>query len=211
MLTLNAQQPDAPAAAAAILRDGGVIAAPTETVYGLMARWSDPRARETIYRLKRRPADRRLQMLAASLDDLDACHLTLRRRHAADAIAARFWPGPLTLVAETADGDTVGIRIPSHPFVLNLIRALGEPLAATSANLSGRPPASDPLAAVANLDGQPDALVDGGLATVTHGAASTVASIAGDTLAILREGPISRQQLQKALDDARRLRTAPLT
>lgn len=199
MLQLNVNQPDAVRQAADILRRGGVIAAPTETVYGLMARWSDTRAHETIYRLKRRPAEKRLQMLASSLDDLAGCQLQLKRLDDARAIAARFWPGPLTLVVEATNGQTVGLRLPDHPFVLELIRELGEPLAATSANLSGQPPADNAVEAICHLDGQPDALVDGGRVTVTGGAASTVASIVGDGLTILRPGSISLAQLQSAL------------
>ncbi len=179
------------------IEDNQVIAAPTETVYGLMARWESPIAREEIYRLKHRPATKRLQMLVASVDDLKNYHL--KNADWIEAIAKRFWPGPLTLVVETRDGETIGVRIPQHPFVLELIKRLGEPLAATSANLSGQTPAATADDAVKALDGTPELLIDGGIVTVTGGTASTVASIVGRKLAILREGNISLDELQQTV------------
>ena len=190
-------QKDALAAATASLRRDGVVAAPTETVYGLMARWDSSTARERIFHLKHRPQNKQLQMLIASPADLANYHL--RNQDWIDAIGSRFWPGPLTLIVETDDGTTIGARVPAHPFVISLIRALGTPVAATSANLSGEPPATTAQDAVAHLDGTPDVLVDGGVVTVTQGSASTVASIVGRKLTILREGPITLNDLSAVL------------
>ena len=125
------------------LRDGQVIAAPTETVYGLMALWKSATARQEIYRLKHRPADKRLQMLAPDVET--AIRAGLKPNAMLRKIAAAFWPGPLTVIVEANDGDTIGLRIPNHPFILKLLRELGEPLAATSANLSGTPAAITPI------------------------------------------------------------------
>ncbi len=197
MKRLSATDETALEAAIHAIQDNQVIAAPTETVYGLMARWESPIAREEIYRLKHRPAAKRLQMLGASVNDLKRYHL--KNVDWINAIARTFWPGPLTLVVETQDGDTIGVRVPRHPFVLELIRRLGEPLAATSANLSGEPPAATADDAVKNLDGAPELLIDGGIVTVTGGVASTVTSIVDRKLAILREGSISLEELLKTV------------
>jgi L-threonylcarbamoyladenylate synthase len=198
METLLQDSPQTIPQAVLALRDGQVIAAPTETVYGLMALWKSATARQEIYRLKHRPADKRLQMLAPDVET--AIRAGLKPNAMLQKIAAAFWPGPLTVIVEANDGDTIGLRIPNHPFILKLLHELGEPLAATSANLSGTPAAVTPSAAVANLDGRPALLIDGGEVTVTGGASSTVVSIVGGDLKILRQGPVTLEDIQTALD-----------
>jgi len=168
---------------------------PTETVYGLMALWRSAVGRERIYELKQRPADKRLQMLAASVAMAEQAGVlaspVLR------ALGKAFWPGPLTVVVEAADGDTIGLRVPRHPLLLAILEELGEPLAATSANRSGLPPALDAAAATRDLAGEVDLLVDGGRVEV--GEASTVVSVVGGELKVLRPGPISEAELRQAL------------
>ena len=198
METLLQDSPLAISRAAAELRCGHVIAAPTETVYGLMAIWKSADARQEIYRLKHRPADKRLQMLAPDVET--AVMAGLKPNAMLKKIGDAFWPGPLTVIVEANDGDTIGLRIPNHPFILKLLRELGEPLAATSANLSGTPAAVTSSAAVANLDGRPALLIDGGEVTVTGGASSTVVSIVGGDLKILRQGPVTLKDIQTTLD-----------
>ena len=198
MDTVLQDSPQAIRQAILTLRGGNVIAAPTETVYGLMALWQSDSARQEIYRLKHRPADKRLQMLAPDVET--AIRAGLKPNDMLQKIADAFWPGPLTVIVEANDGDTIGLRIPNHPLILKLLRELGEPLAATSANLSGTPAAITPSDAVANLDGRPALLIDGGKVTVTGGASSTVVSIVGGTITILRQGPITLQDIQTVLD-----------
>ena len=198
MDTVLQDSPQAIRQAILALRGGNVIAAPTETVYGLMALWQSDSARQEIYRLKHRPADKRLQMLAPDIET--AIRAGLKPNAMLQKIADAFWPGPLTVIVEANNGDTIGLRIPNHPFILKLLRELGEPLAATSANLSGTPAAITPMDAVANLDGRPALLIDGGKVTVTGGASSTVVSIVGGTIKILRQGPITLQDIQTVLD-----------
>ncbi len=185
-----------------ILMKGGVAAVPTETVYGLACAWDNADAREKIYSLKRRPHEKRLQMLAP--DIASAVKAGLLPDGRLERIAARFWPGPLTVVAKAdgrgVNGDSIGLRIPDRPFILKLLNALGTPLAATSANLAGCPPGLTAKEAVAGLDGTPDALVDGGLVTETGGKASTVISLLGDTPAVLREGPLPLQEILAAME-----------
>ena len=198
MDTVLQDSPQAIRQAILALRGGNVIAAPTETVYGLMALWQSDSACQGIYRLKHRPADKRLQMLAPDVET--AIRAGLKPNDMLQKIADAFWPGPLTVIVEAKDGDTIGLRIPNHPFILKLLCELGEPLAATSANLSGTPAAITPSDAVANLDGRPALLVDGGKVTVTGGASSTVVSIVGGVIKILRQGPITLQDIQTVLD-----------
>ena len=142
MKTILQDSPQAIGRTVAELRSGHVVAVPTETVYGLVARWKSTAARQEIYRLKHRPADKRLQMLAADIDT--AVEAGLKPNTMLRKIADAFWPGPLTVIVEADDGDTIGLRIPNHPFVLQLLKELKEPLAATSANLSGTPAAVTP-------------------------------------------------------------------
>jgi L-threonylcarbamoyladenylate synthase len=180
--------------AAGVLRAGGVIVAPTETVYGLMTRWDNLNGRDRIFELKCRPREKHLQMLAANLET--ARPFGLRMDSRLHALAARFWPGPLTIVCLMHNGETVGLRIPDHPFAQALLRQLGTPVAATSANRSAEPPAQLPDDAVQGLNGQPDLLIDGGR---TAGTASTVVSLTGPDLELIRAGPIAESALRAAL------------
>ncbi len=208
------------AACSAALRAGGVAVVPTETVYGLVTLWNNAAGRQKIYALKRRPADKRLQMLAADL--AMARRAGVRPDPRLDKLAAKFWPGALTVVCKAGNSkleignsgretgnspvadrqfetstDTIGLRIPDHAFMRALLLNLGEPLAATSANLSGEPPGADAESAVARLDGCPDILVDGG--PIAAAAASTVVDATGPELKILRPGPVGEAELRAAL------------
>lgn len=183
--------------AAELLRKGGVVAIPTETVYGLASLWNLEAAREKIYKLKRRPASRRLPMMASSVAVAVAAGVHPDRR--LEKLAARFWPGALTVVVPAENGESVGLRIPDHPFVLALLRELHCPIACTSANLSGRAAGLTAAESVRELDGEPEAVVDGGRSTETEGMASTVVSLLGEKPVILREGPISLAEIENAL------------
>ena len=176
------------------LQADGVVALPTETVYGLVTKWDSAAGRERIYHLKHRPSSKRLQMLAPSLETALAAGVAdlpaLRK------LSAKFWPGALTVVVPNADRtDSIGLRIPNHPFVLNLLKKCNCVFAATSANLSGTPPAINIVDAVKGLDGEPDVAVDGGVITVTGGQASTVVSLLDETPVIIREGAIKIGQI----------------
>jgi len=177
------------------LRSGGVVVTPTETVYGLLTLWGNEAGRQRIHELKNRPADKRLQMLAPDLAAAAAIGYavddTVRK------LAEAFWPGPLTVVAESGVAGSIGLRIPDHTFVAALLRQLGQPLAATSANRSGEPAAATARAAVSGLTGEVDVVVDGG--AVTGGMASTVISLVGGHLQVLRPGPISEGQIRAAV------------
>ena len=187
------------AAAAAILRGGGLVAFPTDTVYGVACAASRPDRVDALFELKRRPPERRIPMLVSGLDALPAGWLADER---ARAVAARFWPGALTLVipAERSSGESQAFRAPDHRVALDLIRAAG-PLYATSANVSDEPDtldADDVLIAFATQPDQLDAVVDGG--RVPGGVASTVLDLSVSPARVLRAGPISADVLASVVN-----------
>src|SRR5438105_6129772 len=156
------------AEAAAILRAGGLVAFPTETVYGLGAHALDAHAVRGIFEAKSRPADDPLIVHLADSSDLESVAFPVE---AAAHLADRFWPGPLTLVLQrqkvvpaevTARLQTVAVRVPSHPVARALIRAAGLPIAAPSANLFGRPSPTRAAHVLEDLDGRIDAVLDAG-------------------------------------------------
>jgi len=173
--------------AAQLIRGGGVIAFPTDTVYGLGAAADDEVARKRIYRIKGRPVGLPLILMVAAESQLEGwVHIDSR----AEAFARRWWPGPLTLILHATGGGTLGVRIPKHKVALELLRAAG-PLMTTSANLHGRDPAMTAVEAGA-LPGVTAAL-DGGLAA--GGTASTVVDLTGPEVHVLREGAIPAPEL----------------
>ena len=202
MLALRQDDPEALDAVSSILRRGGVAAVPTETVYGLVALWRSQQARERIYCLKRRPQSKLLQMLAPSIECAERAGLLHDER--LHRIGRVFWPGALTVVARAdgkgVNGASIGLRIPAHGFIMALLEKLGEPLAASSANLSGCPAGLDAKDAVKGLDGEPDILIDGGNVEDCVGQSSTVVSILSESPVILREGPVSLDSILSALD-----------
>lgn len=197
--------PDVLADAAQILRAGGLVAFPTETVYGLGANALDPDAVARIYAAKGRPAWNPVIMHVASADMAAgfASHWPL----SAARLAERCWPGPLTLVVPRADhvpdivsagGDTVALRVPSHPVALALIAAAGCPIAAPSANRFTQVSPTTAQHVVASLGDRVGLVLDGGPSTV--GIESTVVDCTGDTVTILRPGMLGRETLEAALD-----------
>jgi len=192
--------------AAAVLRSGGLVAFPTETVYGLGANALDAGAVRGIFAAKARPAyDPLIVHLAdvARLPDVAGAIPPL-----ACELAEAFWPGPLTLIlprgprvpAEvTAGGDTVAVRVPAHPVALALIRAAGVPVAAPSANRFGHISPTRAAHVLADLDGCIDVILDGGATRV--GVESTVLSLITSPPAILRPGGVSREALARILGD----------
>lgn len=179
--------------AAGILRAGGVVGVPTDTVYGLAAIPTDPAAIGRLYRLKGRPADRPVALLVASPEQARSL---VRLDGPAALLAERHWPGALTLVLTTTVplpdwvGDprrgTVGVRMPAGETVLGLLEAAG-PLAVTSANLSGEPPAVDDVEAERIFGDGVDLYLPG---SCPGGTASTVVDATGDTPVVLRPGPV---------------------
>jgi L-threonylcarbamoyladenylate synthase len=187
-----------------ILRDGGVVGMPTETVYGLAANAWDPVAVGRIFAIKGRPADNPLIVHLASVDDLDRVVASVGPLAA--RLAERFWPGPLTLVLDagravpaitTGGLSTVAVRVPDHPVAAALLAAFGGPLAAPSANRSGRPSPTTAGHVVADLGDDLGVVLDGGPCPV--GVESTVVDARGTAPIVLREGSITREDLEVAL------------
>jgi L-threonylcarbamoyladenylate synthase len=195
---------EATVVAVRILADGGLVAFPTDTVYGVGAHAFQPDAVERIYRAKIRPQDKAIPILLARADDLSL--VAERVPEAAWLLAERFWPGGLTLVLHkkasvpdvvSAGGPTVAARVPDHPIPLTLMAALGAPLAATSANLSGRPSPVTAQEVEAQLGGRIELILDGG--RCPGGVPSTVLDLTTDPPTILRAGTIAVEEIKTAL------------
>jgi L-threonylcarbamoyladenylate synthase len=170
-----------------ILRSGGVIAFPTDTVYGLGASVDDEVAGKRIYKIKGRPAGMPLILMVAAESQLEGLvHIDSR----AEAYMRKWWPGPLTLILHAPNGSTLGVRIPKHEVALELLRHAG-PLMTTSANLHGDEPAMS-AAEAEKLSGV-IAVVDGGVAP--GGTASSVLDLTGPEPHVLREGAIPTPEL----------------
>lgn len=191
------------AEAASLLREGQLVAFPTETVYGLGADAGNTEAVEAIFRAKGRPSDNPLIVHIADRAQVDAL-AEVEPSGTAERLMNAFWPGPLTLVLPlrpgavsprvTAGLDTVAVRMPDHPAALALLRAAGCPVAAPSANRSGRPSPTRAEHVRADLDGAIAGIVDAGPTGV--GVESTVARIVGGVVHILRPGGVSAEQLR---------------
>lgn len=191
-------------AAGELLREGKLVAIPTETVYGLAANALDPQAVNAIFKAKGRPNDNPLIVHIADLSALPDVVSVVPEK--ARVLMERFWPGPLTIVLprnpqipnETTAGlDTVAVRMPSHPVAQAIIRENGLPIAAPSANLSGLPSPTTAEHCVRDLTGKVSAIVDGG--PCNFGVESTVITLAGDHPRLLRPGAVTLEQLEAAI------------
>lgn len=192
--------------AAAIIAGGGLVAIPTETVYGLAANAEDEKAVKSIFEAKGRPQDNPLIVHIADLTML--ARVVREVPQNAMKLANKFWPGPLTIIlpkssfipAVTSAGlDTVAVRFPKHPVAQEIIRRANVPVAAPSANLSGSPSTTTAQHCIHDLMGRVDAIVDGGDCEV--GVESTVITLTGETPKLLRPGYITLEQLREVLGE----------
>ncbi len=192
--------------AAEILKNGGLAAVPTETVYGLAANGLDPEAVEKLYEVKRRPPKKPINLLVPDMSAVEALCRELPRE--AYLLAERFWPGPLTMILKkaplvpdivTAGGDTVGVRCPDHPLTLELLRLCALPLAAPSANPHGMPSPKNLSSVLAYFDGRIECAVDGGDCSV--GVESTIVDLSGVGWRILRQGGLPGEAIANALKE----------
>lgn len=209
ILNVDPQSPgvEAIARAAAILRSGGIVAFPTETVYGLGANALNAAAVAKIFEAKRRPPQN--PVIVHVNDEAAARELVTAWPDNAARLAARFWPGPLSLVLPrraivpdivTAGGPTVAVRVPSHAVARALIAASGVPLAAPSANQSSRISATTADHVRRTLDGRIDMILDGG--PTSGGLESTVLDLSSDPPRLLRPGLVSLAQIEQALGES---------
>lgn len=202
-LLLNDNQVDI---AAQIIKDGGLAAFPTETVYGLGADALNGKAVAEIFKAKGRPMD---NPLIVHISDISQVYGIVRDfPEKAQALANKYWPGPLTMIMKKKDIipdevsaglDTVAVRFPSHPIAQRLISLAGTPIAAPSANLSGKPSPTEFSHVVEDLSGKVGAIIDGGSCNV--GVESTVITLATDTPRLLRPGGITLEQLREVIGE----------
>lgn len=203
-LRLNSKNKNDLITAAEILRNGGLVAIPTETVYGLAANALDGEAVSKIFVAKGRPNDNPLIVHVASLEEIPPLVEAVDPR--LYDLAEKYWPGPLTVIMKKSSAipdevsaglDTVAIRMPSHPDAREIIRLSGKPLAAPSANASGRPSPTSAEHVLTDIDGKIDAVIDGGICSV--GVESTVVTLATNPPTLLRPGGITVEQLEAVL------------
>lgn len=190
--------------AAGIIKRGGVVAFPTETVYGLAANVFDDNAVRKIFEVKKRSSDKPLAVCVSSLDQLSGVATSIPPE--AKAVIEEFLPGPLTLILlkknsipdiVTTSKNNVGIRYPDHRIALALIDTAGVPVAATSANISGKESPTTAQEVLSQLSGDIDLVIDGG--PTEYKVASTVIDFTAQPYRILREGAISKQDLDHFL------------
>jgi L-threonylcarbamoyladenylate synthase len=185
-----------------VLQAGGLVAFPTDTVYGVGALAFENAAIESIYTAKQRPIEKAIPILIGGMEDLDQVAIDIPAM--ALTFAQHFWPGPLTCIVPKRETlppavsatSTVAVRIPDHPDARALLRAVG-PMAVTSANISGQPSPSTAREVYEQLNGRIPLILDGG--RTPGGVASTLVDCSGNTPVILREGPISLQNLLNLL------------
>jgi len=179
------------AQAAERLRAGAVIAFPTDTLYGVGARATDPAAVARLYEVKRRPTGQPMVWLVTDRAQAERYAVV---SPAAAELMARFWPGPLTLVLPSrVDESTIAVRAPNHEVALALLRALREPIASSSANLAGASPPVDADQVIEGLGDTLDLVLDGGACQI--GQPSTILDLSGESPRILRQGAIPRTEL----------------
>jgi L-threonylcarbamoyladenylate synthase len=206
VLTVDAHAPDAAAMAEAarVLRSGGLVVFPTETVYGLGAHALDPHAVARIFQAKERPSTDPLIVHVGSLADVE--RVAREVPALARELAGRFWPGPLTLIlprrpevpaAVTAGLDTVGVRVPAHPVARALLAAAGVPVAAPSANRFARPSPTRAAHVLEDLDGRVDIVLDAGPTDI--GVESTVIDLTVEPPLVRRPGGVSLEALREVM------------
>lgn len=196
--------PQAVALAANVLQQGGLVAFPTETVYGLGADARNPAALKALFAAKGRPADHPVIVHLADASQLDPWVRDVPA--AARALASAFWPGPMTLILSrseqvsdliTGGMDTVGVRVPGHPVAQALLRAFGGAIAAPSANRFGRVSPTRAEHVMAELSGHIPLVLDGGPCSI--GLESTIVDLSGDQPAVLRPGAVTAEQIAEVL------------
>lgn len=206
IISMSEDAPDAEGLSRAgrIIREGGLVAFPTETVYGLGGDALNPESSRKIYAAKGRPSDNPLIVHIADMDALPAIVREIPRNAA--RLAEIFWPGPLTMIFQKSDKvplettgglDTVAVRMPVHKVAREFIREAGGYVAAPSANLSGKPSPTVAKYVIEDMDGRIEMIIDGG--SVDIGLESTIVDMTSETPTILRPGYITKEMLEEVL------------
>ncbi len=184
---------------AKVLRSGGLVAFPTETVYGLGADLFNKKAISRLYKVKKRPRNKPFAILIADEKTIKktGCALTVK----AKALIDEFWPGPLTIILKSKAGRKVGFRMPDNKIALEVVKKAGVPVACPSANISGTPAPKTAREVLEYLDGEIEVLLDGGKSKI--GIESTVVDLTVEPPEILREGAIKRQEIAEVITNAK--------
>ena len=186
---------------AKIIKDGGIVVFPTETVYGIGVNGLNKNALKKLYEVKQRPLNKPISLLVNSIEMIN--QLTKNITKLEYALMKEFFPGPLTIILQkkdivpnilTANSDTVGIRMPSNKIALKLIEYAGVPIATPSANLSGKPTGTNFKDIIKDFDGKADYFIDGKISKT--GFASTIIKVTDEVPHILRQGPITKEQIR---------------
>ena len=183
--------------AAQALRTGRIVAFPTETVYGLGVCADNNVAIDNLYHVKQRSRDKKLSIMIARPEDIKK--YVKQIPPIAEKLISAFWPGPLTIIFELDDNSTVGLRNPDNRVIRDLIKAVEIPIASTSANISGRPPAINAQQVLINFSDKIDVVIDDGPAEA--GTPSTIVKIWDDTFKIIRHGVIEKERLNRCLNE----------
>ncbi len=179
--------------AAEIIKKGGLVAFPTETVYGLAADFLNERALKKLCEVKERPGNKPFTVHIADPKVLNklSCEVSKKARD----LMKKFWPGPLTIIFKAKNGAKVGVRMPANKIALDFISACHTPIVAPSANISGKRPPLSALDVLSDLDGKIDLILDGGKTEI--GVESTILDISTEPYKILREGAIKKSEIEK--------------
>ena len=203
---LPAASPKAIKAARRLLREGEVVAFPTDTVYGLGTNAFERFAVRQIFAIKERPPDKAIPVFIYQIDDIN--QVARQIPNAAWPVLHRFWPGDLTVIFHrnpklpedvTAGQDTIAVRIPDHPVCLELVTKVGRPLAVTSANLSGQPTPPTAQAVAAQLSGRVPLILDGGPSSTVQ--PSTIIDLSTSPPRLRRQGRLTLETLREFLPD----------
>ncbi|MCP4365581.1 MAG: threonylcarbamoyl-AMP synthase [Planctomycetes bacterium] len=182
-------------AAAEALNRGELVAFPTETVYGIGANAQNEEAVARLYAVKNRPREKEFARLISGREEIS--ELSDEMPPYARVLAEKFWPGPLTIVFTGPDKRDIGVRLPRNRVAQDLVRLAGVPVVATSANLSGRPPATDASRVLEYFGGKIGIVLDGGTSELER--PSTVVKVTRESCEILREGAISEERIMDCL------------
>lgn len=183
--------------AAKIIKEGGLVAFPTDTVYGLGAAYNNPDAVTKIYEVKKRAKNKPLTLHISKIEMLESFDCEID--HLAKILMDKFWPGPLTIILNTKDKKkTVAFRMPKGEIAKSFIEACGIPIVAPSANISGNKPPVSAEGVLKDLDGKIEAVIDGG--TTYLGGESTIIDVTSFPYRVIREGAISKSIIQDVWD-----------
>ena len=175
-----------------LLREGKLVAMPTETVYGLGVNLENPEAVRRLYQVKGRPNEKELTLAIADKSDVEKQRVVVPS--ATRRLIDHFWPGPLTILFRGPQGEKIGMRMPGHPVARKVIAYAGCPIGLPSANPSGQKPPKSAEEVLAYFEGEIDLILDGGKTAL--GTSSTVVDVSEGTLSIVREGAIPRKEIE---------------